>query len=205
MTQTESPFIESLLATEAEAFDRPIEQLCENRPMPELLQDCAALEAFWQATDNLYLRVRALAYLHYLHRFTLPALVEAGAAAAQWPPELLAPGPIPLAAHRALQARNFAEAFELLLREGTKARLNLTLSSGLATAYQSLALQNLAPATRSAPRGHAWSLPWLTSWRPTTASAGSRPCALVSARGSPPSSNGRNRATISVKWRMQRK
>jgi hypothetical protein len=159
MTQTESPFIESLLATEAEAFDRPIEQLCGNRTPPELLQDCAALEAFWQATGNLYLRVRALAYLYYLHRFTLPALVEADAAAAQWPPELLAPCPIPLAAHRALQSRNFAEAIELLLREGTKARLNLTLSSGLATAYQSLALQNLANQVRASVRqeaGNQW-------------------------------------------------
>jgi hypothetical protein len=160
MMQKQSPFIESLLAADPEQFDRPVEAICAERGLDQLLDDCAELEAFWQATDNLYLRVRALAYLYHLHRFALPALVETAtesmdpARAAE-----LAPCPIPLEAHRALQARNFAEAIELLLRAGAKARLNLTLSSGLATAYQSLALQNLANQVRASVRqevGNQW-------------------------------------------------
>jgi hypothetical protein len=152
-----SPFIESLLATEAESFDRPIESLCKARSLEALLQDCQALEAFWQATDNLYLRVRALGYLYYLHRFAIPEHLEAAGDNAGY--SGLEPCPIPLNAHRALQSRNFAEAIDLLLQEGEKARLNLTLSSGLAMAYQALALQNLANQVRYSVRqevGNQW-------------------------------------------------
>ena len=161
MKEPASPFLESLLAEGAEAFDRPIEALCANRDLETLLSDCEALEAFWPGTNNLYLRVRALIFLYYLHRFVLPDLVETGAA--EGIPGIgaddLAPRPIPLAAHRALQGRNFIEAIDLLLAEGPRARLNLTLSSGLASAYHALALQNLANQVRASVRqetGNQW-------------------------------------------------
>lgn len=156
-----SPFLESLLAEGTAAFDRPIEELCQGRDLAALLADCEALEAFWPGTDNLYLRVRALIFLYYLHRFVLPDLVEGASAGGIGGigAEDLAPRPIPLAAHRALQSRNFIEAIELLLDEGPRARLNLTLSSGLASAYHALALQNLANQVRASVRqetGNQW-------------------------------------------------
>ena len=55
-----SPFIESLLATDEETFDRPIELLAESRALAELIDDCQQLEEFWKSTDNLYLRVLLL-------------------------------------------------------------------------------------------------------------------------------------------------
>lgn len=154
--QEPSPFIESLLATEAEAFDRPIESIARSRSLEEILGDCEELEVFWKTTDNLYLRVRALIFLYYLHRFAIPRRIEEQDGN---PVAGLEPRPIPLEAHRALQARNFAEAIELLLLEGPQARVNLTLSSGLAMAYQALALQNLANQVRFSVRqevGNQW-------------------------------------------------
>ena len=154
-----SPFIETLLADDPAVFDRPVEALVSGRSLDALLADCDALEAFWPETDNLYLRVRALIFLYHLHRFSLPALVEAGAFPEGLAPADLAPCPIPHDAHRAIQLRNFAEAIERLLAHGPKARLNLTLNSGLATAYHALALQNLANQVRRSVReevGNQW-------------------------------------------------
>lgn len=155
MTQAASPFLASLLATEPQDFDRPIEDISSGRPLPQLLEDCEALEAFWKETENLYLRVRALVFLYHLHRFVLPAEIERSGVAgvAGVSAEDLAPRPIPLKAHRALQERQFREAIETLLGHGRPARLNLTLSSGLASAYHALALQFLADQVRKSVRG----------------------------------------------------
>ncbi len=150
-----SPFIETLLGESPEVFDRPVEALCAGRSHAELLEDCAALEAFWRQTDNLYLRVRALVFLYHLHRFVLGGETGGGDAM----DGVGRPCPIPHEAHRALQLRNFAEAIDLLLRHGHAARLNLTLASGLATAYRELALQNLADQVRRSvrqERGNQW-------------------------------------------------
>ena len=155
-TPVPSPFLETLLSGESAHFDRSIDALSVGRDLNELLQDAEELEAFWSGSDNLYLRVRALIFLYHLHRFILPVeasnhpLVDAAD---------LSPCPIPLDAHRALQARNFEEAIGLILREGRRARLNRTLSSGLATAYHALALQNLADQVRRSVRretGNQW-------------------------------------------------
>ncbi|MGC9450677.1 MAG: UTP--glucose-1-phosphate uridylyltransferase [Oceanipulchritudo sp.] len=155
-----SPFIETLLGKDPDRFDRSIESLVEGRTLDQLLEDCVQLEQFWSSTGNLYLRVRALIFLYSLHRFSLPALIEAGHRPECGISEAgLAPRPIPLPAHRALQERNFTEAIGSLLENGTLARLNLTLSSGLALAYYSLALQNLADQVRKSVRqekGNQW-------------------------------------------------
>ena len=42
------------------------------RSLSELLAECAALDAFRRASDNLYERVRALFFLYAIHRFHLP-------------------------------------------------------------------------------------------------------------------------------------
>lgn len=157
---SESPFIETLLSDEPSRFDRPIEDLCADRDLEGILSDCAALEDFRRETANLYLRVRALIFLYHLHRFVLPGLVESSEMLdTRVSPGTLDPRPIPLHAHRALQARNFTEAIDLLLAEGEVARLNFTLSSGLATAYHALALQSLADQVRRSVRqetGNQW-------------------------------------------------
>lgn len=155
-----SPFLETLCGTEAATFDRSIESLVEGRSLEQLLEDCDAMESFWRETDNLYLRVRTLVILYHLHRFVLPAHVDANEASRPGvDDEELVPCPIPLNAHRALQNRNFEEAIDALLQHGRKARLNVTLSSGLATAYYDLALQSLANQVRKSVRqeiGNQW-------------------------------------------------
>ncbi|MEX0322332.1 MAG: UTP--glucose-1-phosphate uridylyltransferase [Puniceicoccaceae bacterium] len=156
----ESPFIETLLGRSAEDFDRSVESLSGERSLKDLIEDSEVLEEFWRSTDNLYLRVRALVYLYHLHRFTLPESISAeSAAAVGCSANDLEPVPIPLEAHRALQSRNFQEAIDFLVMKGRIARLNVTLSSGLATAYHALALQSLADQVRRSVRqeiGNQW-------------------------------------------------
>lgn len=156
----ESPFIETLLGQSPEDFDRSVESLSNRRSLEDLLNDSEALENFWRSTDNLYLRVRALIFLYHLHRFTLPELVSADTIGkAGCSPSDLEPCPIPIEAHRALQSRNFQEAIDFLVAKGRICRLNVTLSSGLATAYHALALQSLADQVRRSVRqeiGNQW-------------------------------------------------
>ena len=155
-----SPFLQSLLGTDPALFDRPVEELERGRSLDQLLDDCEELDAWWPTTDNLYHRVRALVFLHSLHRFSLPERLNAGERPEKEISESdLAPLPIPLAPHRALLERNFREAIRLLRSHGRKARLNETLSSGLAHAYRALALQNLADQVRRSVRsepGNQW-------------------------------------------------
>ena len=58
-----------------------LDAFCRAASLPELLAECADLEAFRRASDNLYERVRALFFLYAIHRFHLPA--KAGYADAQ--------------------------------------------------------------------------------------------------------------------------
>jgi len=155
MKHMTSPFIDCLRSPNPELFDKSVEAICSERDLESLLKDCETLEAFWKSTDNLYLRVRTLVFLYYLHRYVIPVSAEKE----DLPTEMTAPCPVPLKAHRALQERNFMEAIEQLLRKGRFARLNLTYSSGLASAYHALALQNLADQVRISVRhetGNQW-------------------------------------------------
>lgn len=156
-----SPFTECIVTEDGSLFDRPVEALVEGRMLRQLLDDCEQLDQFWMATDNLYHRVRALVFLYYLHRFVLPERVAAGErdGGESLTKRDLEPVPIPVEPHRALQQRRFREAIEMLRGEGLRGRLNETLSSGLAQAYRSLALQSLADQVRKSVRrepGNQW-------------------------------------------------
>ena len=51
--------------------DRPLAEACAGLSRDQLLAEAAALDAFRRSSGNLYQRVRALFFLHALHRFHL--------------------------------------------------------------------------------------------------------------------------------------
>jgi hypothetical protein len=128
--------------------DEPLQEACAGLSDAELLQACEELDTFWQQSDNLYHRVRALMFLYALHRFILP---ERGLC-----PEF---HPVPQRPSERIFGRRFEHAIRELLALGESARRSDTYVSGLATAYHGLALQSLADQVRQCVRtvpGNRW-------------------------------------------------
>lgn len=147
-TPPSHPFVELIVSACPEERDRSLFALCQNLSDDAILAGCEALEAFWQATPNLYERVRALTFLSALHRYVLPArgLTERF-------------GRIPAEAHGALLRRRFREAIRAFREAEGEARRNDTLASGLARAYARQGLQYLADQVRQSVRsvpGNQW-------------------------------------------------
>jgi hypothetical protein len=67
-----------------------------------LLAEADQLDAFRRGSDNLYHRVRALLFLHSIHRFHLPRLLASEK-----------PGAIPFKGYENLLERRFEEAIDL--------------------------------------------------------------------------------------------
>src|SRR5947209_14165190 len=119
-----------ITATDPSARDESLDRFCRRAGLAELLAECADLERFRQACDNLYERVRALFFLYAIHRFHLPAK-----------PGLPATGRVPFAGYQRLLVRRFAEAIQQFLAAQAAAGPSDTLSSALARAYPELAFQ----------------------------------------------------------------
>src|SRR6516164_2591314 len=84
--------------------NQPLELLCQEASLEELLAECADLEAFRPSCENLYQRVRALFFLYAIHRFFSPTK-----------PGLPREGQIPFEGHELLLIRRFEEAIHLFL------------------------------------------------------------------------------------------
>ncbi len=134
--------------------DQPLESACRDLPLDTLLAECAALDAFRRQSDNLYERVRALFFLHALHRYHLPPLLARDGRLA--PPGT---GLIPFRGYDHLLHRRFEEAIESFLAIQTATGPSDGLSSALAAAYHRLAFQTLADQVRRSVRsvrGNQW-------------------------------------------------
>ena len=133
---------------DAAVRNQPLDAACAGMPLEELLRQCAALDRFRREQGNLYHRVRALLFLHAIHRFHLPPLLEGKAA-----------GLIPFAGHEALLNRRFEEAIEVFLAAQEEQGPGDALCSALASAYHKLAFQTLADQVRRSVRsvkGNQW-------------------------------------------------
>ncbi len=142
------PFVEMIVSEDAAVRDRSLFAVAEGMDAGALCDGCEALETFWRSAESLYERVRALAFLAALHRYILPAR---GVAERH--------GRIPYAAHEALMQRRFREAIRAMREAEAHPRSNDTLASGLASAYERLALQFLADQVRLSVRsvpGNQW-------------------------------------------------
>jgi galactokinase/mevalonate kinase-like predicted kinase len=127
--------------------DRPLAEACAGFSREQLLAEAADLDAFRRSSGNLYQRVRALFFLHALHRFHL-----AGETAEN-------DGHIPFEGYRHLLARRFPEAIDSFLASQREQGSSDAISSALAAAYHQLAFQTLADQVRKSVRnvrGNQW-------------------------------------------------
>ncbi len=143
-----APLIEIITSSDPAVRDRSVDAYCRTATLGQLLADCAELEAFRRASDNLYERVRALFFLYAIHRFHLPH--KAG---------LRQPGLVPFDGYSYLLNRRFEEAIDVFLRAQGTQGANEAISSALAEAYHRLGFQTLADQVRRSVRsvrGNQW-------------------------------------------------
>lgn len=127
--------------------DRPLVDACTGLSREQLLAEATALDSFRRTSGNLYQRVRALFFLHAIHRFHL----------ADGPSEN--DGRIPFEGYRHLLARRFPEAIDAFLAVQKTQGSSDAISSALAAAYHQLAFQTLADQVRKSVRnvrGNQW-------------------------------------------------
>lgn len=140
--------IEIITTTDPSVRDRSLDAFARQASMGELLEECAALDAFRKRSDNLYERVRALFFLYAIHRFHLPAK-----------PGMPKRGLIPFSGYEHLLNRRFEEAIGVFQRAWQAQGPSDALSSALAEAYHRLGFQTLADQVRRSVRtvrGNQW-------------------------------------------------
>ena len=128
--------------------NRSVDAFCRTALLPELLAECAELDAFRRTSDNLYQRVRALFFLYAIHRFHLPHK-----------PGAQSRGFVPFDGYTYLLRRRFEEAIEVFLKAQAQQGPNESVSSALAEAYHRLGFQTLADQVRRSVRsvrGNQW-------------------------------------------------
>jgi hypothetical protein len=119
-----------------------LDTACAGLGLDQLLAQAGELDAFRRRSENLYQRVRALLFLHAIHRFHLPALLTNAK-----------PGAIPFKGYENLLERRFEEAIDVFLKTQGDEGPSDAVSSALAAAYQKLAFQTLADQVRRSVRG----------------------------------------------------
>ncbi len=134
--------IDLITSPEESIRNLPLDAACAALDAPDLLAQAAELDSFRRSSGNLYQRVRALLFLHSIHRFHLPALLAAEPA-----------GRIPFHGYEHLLERRFEEAIDLFLEAQSAHGPGDGISSALASAYQKLAFQTLADQVRRSVRG----------------------------------------------------
>src|SRR5690606_2942892 len=128
--------------------NRSLEAFCRDASIAQLLDECAALEAFRHQSPHLYERVRACMFLYAIHRFHLPAK-----------PGYPVHGRIPFEGYLHLLERRFEEAISLFLEAQRVNGPSDSLSSALAAVYHRLSFQTLANQVRRSVRsvrGNQW-------------------------------------------------
>jgi len=138
----------TILAREPALRDRSLDALCAPLSLAELLDEARELESFRQESGNLYDRVRALFFLHAIHRFHL---TRARGAAPR--------GRIPFQGCEDLLERRFSEAIAKFLEVQERDGPSEPVSSALARAYHGLAFQTLADQVNRSVRsvrGNQW-------------------------------------------------
>ena len=141
-----------ITAPDAATRNQSLDAHCRAASVEELLRHSADLDAFRRRSENLYERVRALFFLYAIHRFHLPARLEARNGK-------LGTGLIPFRGYEHLLQRRFEEAIDQFLAVQAAEGPGDGISSALATAYHRLAFQTLADQVRRSVRsvrGNQW-------------------------------------------------
>ncbi len=135
----------------SEVRNLPLETVAAGASSARLLDMAAELDAFRRRSENLYERVRALFFLHALHRFHIPARLASEGGGAQ--------GLVPFRGFEHLLHRRFEEAVDAFLVQQSAEGASDGVSSALAAAYHRLAFQTLADQVRRSVRsvrGNQW-------------------------------------------------
>ncbi|MBN1877343.1 MAG: UTP--glucose-1-phosphate uridylyltransferase, partial [Anaerolineae bacterium] len=146
-----------ITATDPDVRNHSLDAFCRTATLEELLAECASLEAFRRASDNLYERVRALFFLYAIHRFHIPNKLSALKAVKDGNDPLTSL--IPYEGYIHLLQRRFEEAIEMFLMLQIQNGPSDTISSALAEAYHRLGFQTLANQVRRSVRsvrGNQW-------------------------------------------------
>lgn len=142
-----SELVKVIVSPDEDIRGRSLESCCHGKSVDFLLAECESLENLRKQESNLYFSVRALFFLHAIHRYYLPK-------------HTLDDKPrIPFEAYEHLLNRRFDESIEHLLRQQKHHGPNYGLSSALAEAYKKLAFQILADQVRKSVRstlGNQW-------------------------------------------------
>lgn len=139
---------EIITAADPALRNLPLDAVCEDLTLEQLLEETERLEGFRRERANLYERVRALFFLYAIHRFHLPRRNGVGAK-----------GSIPFKGYEDLLQRRFPEAIASFLAAQKAEGPNESISSALAAAYHGLAFQTLADQVRKSVRsvrGNQW-------------------------------------------------
>jgi hypothetical protein len=152
--------IRIITATEPDLRNQPLEGACAGLSLEELLRECGALDDFRRSSENLYERVRALFFLYAIHRFHLPANLEAASRGdASRITHHASRSLIPFKGYEHLLQRRFEEAIDHFLAVHQAEGPSDAISSALAAAYHRLAFQTLADQVRRSVRsvrGNQW-------------------------------------------------
>ncbi|HOU14488.1 MAG TPA: UTP--glucose-1-phosphate uridylyltransferase [Anaerolineae bacterium] len=149
-----SRLIDIITASDPAVRNRSLDAFCRAASLGELLDECAALETFRRASDNLYERVRALFFLYAIHRFHLPDKLDLTGLGKPVRSAL-----IPYDGYTHLLQRRFEEAIDCFLALQTADGPSDSISSALAEAYHRLGFQTLADQVRRSVRsvrGNQW-------------------------------------------------
>ncbi|KAB2673484.1 MAG: UTP--glucose-1-phosphate uridylyltransferase [Verrucomicrobia bacterium] len=148
----EPSVLDLILSADPAVRNRSLDAVLEPMSVGELLATAASLEDFRRGADNLFERVRALLFLHALHRFHLPNRLAAAAGGAR-------ASLIPFRGFEQLLHRRFEEAIGVFLAAQAVDGPSDGVSSALAAAYHRLAFQTLADQVRRSVRtvrGNQW-------------------------------------------------
>jgi hypothetical protein len=141
-----------ITAAEPALRNQSLDEICSDLPLEQLLQECGALEVFRRHSENLYEKVRALFFLHAIHRFHIPAKLERASRCTHH-------SSIPFKGYEHLLQRRFEEAIDTFIGVQKSEGPSDAISSALAAAYHRLAFQTLADQVRSSVRtvrGNQW-------------------------------------------------
>jgi hypothetical protein len=136
--------IDLIVSPDESVRNQSLDGACAGLSLEELVAEADALDRFRRESANLYHRVRALLFLHSIHRFHLPRLLEGER-----------PGTIPFKGYENLLERRFEEAIDIFQHDQRERGAGDGISSALAAAYQKLAFQTLADQVRRSVRGVA--------------------------------------------------
>ena len=88
--------------------NQSLDKICSGLEVEQLLQECAALDAFRRRSENLYEKVRALFFLYAIYRFHIPAKLSHATRNTQH-------ALIPFKGYEHLLRRRFEEAIDTFL------------------------------------------------------------------------------------------